>query len=230
MRVSEYFDRLYHSNERYWWQEPGRYSTDPDSHSRALLTQQTLRLLRDQPPGRALDLGAGEGADAIRLALLRYQVDAVEVSATAASKIERFAAEAGVSSLVRVTRSDISSFEPDGEYDVILCNGVLHYIEDKQPVIARMQAATRVAGLNVVSLWSTFTAVPSVHNSVAVFCDDENGVVTKLYSTWPKELLYFERDKAETSHSELPEHRHSHIKLIARRPAPNVGSTSTGSG
>ena len=217
MRVDEYFDGLYRSHERYWWQEPDRYSTDPDSYSCSLITQQTLRLLRGRPPGRALDLGAGEGADAIRLALLHYEVDAVEVSEIAAGKIEKFAMDAGVSSQVRVTRCDISGFEPAGEYDIILCNGVLHYIEDKQPVIARMQAATRVDGLNVVSLWSTFTPVPAVHNSVAVFCDDENGVVTKLYSTWPKEFLYFDRDKAETSHSELPPHRHSHIKLIARR-------------
>jgi SAM-dependent methyltransferase len=219
MRVAEYFDRLYRNHDRYWWQEQNRYSTDPESHPRALLTQHTLRLLRDRSPGRALDLGAGEGADAIRLALLHYEVDAVELSEAAAEKIERFATEAGVSSYIRVTRSDISSFQPSGEYDIILCNGVLHYVEDKQPVIARMQAATRVAGFNAVSLWSTFTPVPAVHNSVEVFCDDENGVITKLYSTWPKELLYFERDKAETSHSELPQHRHSHIKLIARRPA-----------
>ena len=49
----------------------------------------------------ALDLGAGEGADAIRLAKLGYKVDAVEVSAVACEKIERFARSQGVRINVR---------------------------------------------------------------------------------------------------------------------------------
>lgn len=219
MQVDEYFDKLYRACDRYWWQGRDRYSTDPDSHPTSLLTQQTLRLLQGRQPGRALDLGAGEGADAIRFARYGYEVDAVEVSPVAAEKIERFAREAGVSSRVRVTVGDVADVGFAGEYDVVLCNGVLHYIEDKASVITRMQRATAVGGFNVVSLWSTFTPVPPSHNSVTVFCDDENGVVTRLYRTWPKELIYFERDKAEASHSDLPPHRHSHIKLIARRPA-----------
>jgi tellurite methyltransferase len=219
MRVDEYFDGLYRACDRYWWQGEDRYSTDPDSYPTSLLTQQTLRLMRGRTPGRALDLGAGEGADTIRLARLGYVVEAVEVSAVAAEKIERFAKQIGVSSRVRVTVGDVADIDFAGEHDVVLCNGLLHYIEDKAPIIARMQRATAVGGFNVVSLWSKFTSVPAPHNSVTVFCDHEDGVVTRMYSTWPKDLIYFERDKAEASHSDLPPHRHSHIKLIARRPA-----------
>jgi SAM-dependent methyltransferase len=146
-------------------------------------------------------------------------VDAVEVSHVAAAKIVRFAAEAGVSSRVKVVTADVEDYVPAGSYDIIICNGVLHYIEDKVPVILKMQAATRVGGFNVISLWSTFTGVPECHNSVATFCDDENGIVVKMYNSWSKQLVYFERDKAEASHSDLPPHRHSHIKLIARRTA-----------
>jgi|SRR5579872_156906 len=217
MRAVEYFDRVYGDNDRYWWQGEDRYATDPDLYPRSLLTQQTLRLLQGQPPGRALDLGAGEGPDAIRLALLRYQVDAVEVSRVAGAKIRRFAAEEGVSSRVNVVVADIEDYTPAGPYDIVICNGVLHYIEDKVPVISKMQAGTRVGGLNVISLWSTFTSVPEYHTSVPAFCDDENGIVVKMYSSWEKKLLYFERDKAESAHSDLPPHRHSHIKIIACR-------------
>jgi SAM-dependent methyltransferase len=217
--VDEYFDRLYRDCERYWWQGRHRYSTDPESHPTSLVTQQTLRLLQDRTPGRALDLGAGEGADAIRLAHLGYEVDAVDVSPVAAEKIDRFAKDEGVSSRVRVTLGDVADVDFAGEYDVVLCNGLLHYIEDKAPVITRMQRATAVGGFNVVSLWSTFTPVPKAHNSVTPFCDEEDGVVTRLYRPWPKELIYFERNKREASHNDLPPHSHSHIKLIARRPA-----------
>jgi tellurite methyltransferase len=216
-RVSDYFDRVYQEHERFWWRGENRYALDPNAHPRSLLTQQTLRLLGGhRRGGRALDIGAGEGADSIRLALLGYDVDAVEVSRVGAKKIERFAVEVGVE--VRVIAADVQEFKPDGPYDVVICNGALHYIQDKSSVILLMQEATRDHGINVVSLWSTYTPVPECHEIVPVYCDEEYGVVTRCYEEWSKDFLYFDRDKAEVSHSDLPAHRHSHIKLIARKP------------
>ena len=216
IRVSDYFDGVYLGHERYWWRDPVRYAVEPDSHPCSLLTQQTLRMIRGRPPGRALDIGAGEGSDSIRLALLGFQVDAVEVSTVGAKKIECFAEEARVE--IRVVATDIQDFTPDGPYDVVICNGVLHYVRDKQPVLSLMQDATSHGGINVVSLWSTYTPIPECHEIVPIYCDDEQGVVTGCYETWDKEFIYFERDKTESAHSDLPAHRHSHIKLIARKP------------
>lgn len=214
--MAAYFDVLYSQHERYWWRDKERYSPVPDAYPWSLLTQQTLRLIERQPPGRALDLGAGEGSDSIRLALIGYQVDAVEISEVGAGKIRRFAQNAGAQ--VSVTVADIGEFSSPGPYDIVICNGVLHYVEDKQAVVIRMQQATAAGGLNVISMWSTYTPVPDCHDKVPVSCDDEDGLVTKLYQSWRKELIYFERDKPETSHDDLPAHRHSHIKLIARKP------------
>ena len=181
-----------------------------------MLTQQTLRLLAGRNPSRALDIGAGEGTDAIRLALLGYEVDAVELSKAGAEKIERFAAE--VKAKVKVITSDIQDFMADCKYDVIVCNGVLHYVEDKHRVIDLMQNATQPGGINVISLWSDYTPVPQCHEFVPVYADKENGIVTSCYRGWRNEFIYFERDKSEIAHSDLPAHRHSHIKLIARKP------------
>jgi SAM-dependent methyltransferase len=216
MRISEYFDSVYAGPGRFWWRDEGRYELEPDAYPTSLLTQQTLRLLADRSPGRALDIGAGEGSDAIRLALLGYEVDAVEVSKVGAEKIERFAAEADIR--LRVIASDVQDFVPDEFYDLVVCNGVLHYVEDKQRAIKLMQDATWPGGINVISLWSDYTPVPECHEFVPVYADKENGVVTSCYQKWRTEFIYFERDKSESSHSDLPAHRHSHIKLIASRP------------
>jgi tellurite methyltransferase len=216
MRVADYFDRVYLEHDRFWWQEKGRYAVNPGSYPHSLLAQQTLRLLRGRPPGRALDIGAGEGTDSIRLALLGYQVDAVELSSVGAKKIEYFAETTGVE--VRVVASDIQDFMPERSYDVIICNGVLHYVKNKDSVIALMQEATNCGGINVISLWSTCTPVPDCHEIVPVYCDDEQGVVVSSYAGWVNEFIYFERDKSETAHSDMPGHRHSHIKLIASKP------------
>ena len=217
MMLSDYFDKMYSTHDRYWWREPGRHSLKAEDYPSSLLAQQTLRVLAAGPQGRALDIGAGEGADAIRLALLGYAVDAVELSAVAAAKIEHFAKQADVK--VNVTVADAQKYYPDGLYDVIVCNGVLHYIKDKDEAISRMQDATCPGGINVISLWSDYTPVPECHELVPVYSDPEDGVVTSRYKTWPKEFIYFERDKPEAAHSDLPPHRHSHIKFIARKPA-----------
>jgi hypothetical protein len=117
-----------------------------------------------------------------------------------------------------VTVADAQNDQPEGLYDVIVCNGVLHYVKDKDLVISRMQEATCDGGINVISLWSTHTPVPECHDLVPVYSDHENGVVTGRYRDWPKEFIYFERDKPDATHSDLPPHRHSHIKFIARKP------------
>jgi tellurite methyltransferase len=215
--IAQNFDELYLNMPRYWWRESKRHSTDPDDHPASLLTQMTLRLIRGKQDGRVLDLGAGEGADSIRLASLGYAVTAVEISKVAADKIRAFAAEEGVSVDVQV--ADISEYEPDGEFDIVVCNGVLHYIADKRSVIETMQRVTMPGGLNVISLWSTYTPVPECHNKVPVFCDNERGSVLMSYGRWTIELVYFERNKLDTSHDGMSEHAHSHIKLISRKPS-----------
>jgi tellurite methyltransferase len=163
-----------------------------------------------------LDLGAGEGADSIRLALRGYSVDAVEISKMGVRKILMFAEEAGVN--INVKQADIVNYEPEGQYDLVICNGVLQYIDDKKSVVERMQTATRSGGLHVISLWSTYTAVPECHQVVPVHCDNEDGTIAKLYESWTKEVYYLERNKPESSHSGMPDHSHSHIKMIARKP------------
>jgi SAM-dependent methyltransferase len=183
-----------------------------------LLTQTALRLIASKSPGRVLDLGAGEGADVIRLARLGYHADAVEISSAGAQKIEKFASDEGVAHRIKVHHMDVRDFTPEGSYDIVISNGLLHYIKDKERIVRLMRDATRTGGLNVISLWSTFSPLPPCHDIVPTYPDDEDGIVARLYEDWPAELLYLERDKSETAHSDLPFHRHSHIKLIARRP------------
>jgi len=224
MTVGAFFDELYESESRYWWRGDNRHATEANEYTTSLLTQLTLRHLSERATARAarpraLDLGAGEGADSIRLAKLGFDVDAVEISEVGAKKISAFAADAGVH--VNVEIADIRGYVPTDAFDVVICNGVLHYVADKAPVVAMMQAATKAGGLNVVSLWSTHSAVPLCHEQVPIYCDEEDGVVTRAYSAWDLKLLYFERNKPETSHSGMPDHSHSHIKIIGQKPTPS---------
>jgi 2-polyprenyl-3-methyl-5-hydroxy-6-metoxy-1,4-benzoquinol methylase len=220
--VIAFFDDVYRKYERYWWQRETRYSTDTADHAQSLITSHLLEVLRHRKPGRALDVGAGEGTDAIRLALMDYEVDAVEGSSVGAEKTERFARETGVR--LNIFNTDVNTFVPSGAYDVIICNGLLHYIEDQAGLIQRLQDATAPDGLNAVSLWSGRTPVPECHRVVESYVDTSSEIlddwtVTRSYKGWRKVGLWEETDKLETGHPGFGPHSHSFLKFIATRQA-----------
>ncbi|MDT0345355.1 class I SAM-dependent methyltransferase [Streptomyces litchfieldiae] len=80
-------------------------------------------------PGRALDLGCGPGRNALRLASLGFEVDAVDLSPTALAWAEERAAEAGAE--VRFRRGDAFALvgtELAGPYDLIYDSGCFHHL------------------------------------------------------------------------------------------------------
>ncbi|WP_424532979.1 class I SAM-dependent methyltransferase [Sphaerisporangium viridialbum] len=70
-------------------------------------------------PGRALDLGCGEGADAIWLARQGWQVTAVDISRVALDRAAGHAAEAGVAGRIEWQRHDLASSFPAGVFDLV---------------------------------------------------------------------------------------------------------------
>ncbi len=68
--------------------------------------------------GRALDIAAGEGRNAVFLAKHGFDVDAVDISAVGLKKARRIAREAGVK--VRTIRADLDTYRfPQEGYDLI---------------------------------------------------------------------------------------------------------------
>lgn len=80
-------------------------------------------------PGRALDLGCGPGRNALHLASLGFQVDAVDLSPAAISWAEERAREAGAD--IRFRCGDAFALiqaESDGPYDLIHDSGCFHHL------------------------------------------------------------------------------------------------------
>jgi len=110
-------------------------------------------------------------------------------------------------------------------YDLVIMNGCLHYVRDKEPVLRRVLAASAADAVHAVALFSTATPVPAEYAVVPVFPDEEGGVVERFYQGWDMLLFAHERHRSEHSHPGLAPHVHSHIKLIAARaPARQKGS------
>lgn len=101
------------------------------------------------PPGRALDLGCGEGGDAVWLASRGWDVTAVDISATAVSRTATAAAEAGVG--VRAERHDLSRSLPGGPYDLVSAQFLQSPVElPRAQVLRRAAQALAVGGLLLV--------------------------------------------------------------------------------
>ncbi|MEU8076091.1 class I SAM-dependent methyltransferase [Catellatospora citrea] len=77
-------------------------------------------------PGRALDLGCGPGRNAVHLAALGFEVDAVDLSPTALAWAQDRAAEASVD--VRFLCGDAFALDLTGPYDLIYDSGCFHHL------------------------------------------------------------------------------------------------------
>lgn len=71
------------------------------------------------PAASVLDLGCGDGGDAIWLAERGWQVTAVDVSATAVDRLAQRAQQTGLSGRVRAVRHDLAASYPEGTFDLV---------------------------------------------------------------------------------------------------------------
>ena len=79
-----------------------------------------VELVDGLEPGRALDLGCGEGGDAIWLARNGWQVAAVDISTIAVERGHAAAIEAGVpDDRIAWQARDLSEWQPEEQYDLV---------------------------------------------------------------------------------------------------------------
>jgi SAM-dependent methyltransferase len=102
-------------------------------------------------PGEALDLGAGDGANAIWLASAGWRVTAVDLSAVALEHGARHARTAGVDDRITWRRADLASWTPSEDADLV-CAFFLHgpFALDAAGALARAAARVRPGGALLV--------------------------------------------------------------------------------
>ena len=124
------WDELYASTELVWTAEANRFVVEE---------------LADLPPGRALDLGTGEGRNAIWLAERGWQVTAVDFSAAGLAKAARLAGRRGVTD-VRWVEADLRGYQPGpAAYDLVLV-AYVHLLPDEFAALLRMAASALAPG------------------------------------------------------------------------------------
>ncbi|MFM0289305.1 class I SAM-dependent methyltransferase [Paraburkholderia megapolitana] len=99
------------------------------------------------PPGRALDLAAGEARNAVWLAEQGWTVHAVDFSDVAIGKAKELAAARKVDGRISFEVADLTRYEPEGRsYDLV----VLFYLQlpfaELAPILARAAKAVAPGG------------------------------------------------------------------------------------
>lgn len=100
-----------------------------------------------------VDLGGGTGGFAVPLAALGHRVTVVDPSPDALAALQRRAAEAGVAAQVRAQQGDAAALAdvvPAGGADLVLCHGVLEYVDE--PAVAARAALTALRPGGALSL------------------------------------------------------------------------------
>lgn len=106
----------------------------------------------DLAPGRAVDLGCGEGGDAIWLAERGWQVTAIDFSEAGLRKAEAHAEERGVADRIELRRADLRTWTPAGEQWDLVTSCFLHLLDDGMPrAVAQMADAVAPGGRLLVA-------------------------------------------------------------------------------
>ncbi|NEA32617.1 class I SAM-dependent methyltransferase [Streptomyces sp. SID13031] len=100
----EYWNDRYRESSRIWSGKPN---------------VELVNQVTDLKPGSALDLGCGEGADAIWLAEKGWQVTGVDVSSVALERAAKHAEEAEVAQQIDWQRHELGKTFPHGTFDLV---------------------------------------------------------------------------------------------------------------
>lgn len=159
-----------------------------------------------------LDLGCGEGRNAVFLAEQGFRVDAIDISKAGITKLLKIAQDRNVE--INAWVGDMIAFQFDKSYDFIISHGVLHLAErhEWQELIPRMKQFTRPGGVNVVAV---FTDKIRPSEDMAPFTKGlfSEGELAKWYSDW--EIESSESYVFTDNHPNGISHQHPVNKIIA---------------
>ena len=150
---------------------------------------------------RALDLGGGTGAIAVRLARLGLHVTLLDASLPMLDFAMRAAQEAGVTERIALKNGDAAQFAnlfPGESFDVILCHNILEYIDDPCAVLRTAARALRVPS-SLISIFVRNQAGEVLN--AAVQDGDLEAAEHNLTAEWGHESLYGGRVRLFTPES-----------------------------
>lgn len=135
------YEKLYQSEDYFWGTEPADFLD---------------KLIAIKPAGsglRVLDIGCGEGKDAVYMAQKGYDVTAFDLTESGIRKTLRLAEKRGVK--VRAFTADINDFLLDEHFDIIYSTGTVQYLREENipGFFEKVRRMTDPGGLNYFNVF-----------------------------------------------------------------------------
>jgi tellurite methyltransferase len=204
MKKENPYDQRYAGPDYYWGKKP------------SAMCDKIIEIMRPGPDlhPRLLDLGCGEGRNAVYFAMNGFDVVGLDASLPGLKKAERYAEEVGVR--IKTVHADIVSYELVDIYDVIFSTGTLHYLppEVRRQRFQNYKDSTSPDGVNALSVFveKPFIArAPDAEETAFLY---KSGELMSYYWDW--EILYCTEDIFDCMSSGVP-HRHAVNRIIAKR-------------
>ena len=209
------YDRRYNTEEYYWGLMPNRICYD------------IMKILPPIRPYRVLDIGCGEGKDAVFFAKCGYEVTAFDISEQGIEKAKKLAAYNKVE--VRFFKADLFDYRPDTEYDIIFSSGVLHFLPqaERKGLCDNLKAHTTNIGINALNV---FVEKPFITRAPDSSRDEEkrhpwrSGELFGYYHDW---LFHTCREEIFDRNSGRTPHKHCMDTLIAQKAEGGSGTYET---
>ncbi|MFD1939470.1 FAD-dependent oxidoreductase [Nonomuraea mangrovi] len=202
-------------DEAFWDARYGQSSRVWSGNPNAIL----VREVTGTRPGRALDLGCGEGADAIWLAQRGWRVTGVDISGVALDRAAAEAAVAGVADLVEWERHDLGETFPDGAYDLVSTHFLHSYSDMPRERILRAAAGAVAPGGVLLVVGHADAGPRHPHSDLRLPSADEVLSSLELADGQWEVLVCGEHERIQTGPDGRPAGRTDTVVKVRRLPA-----------
>ena len=170
------------------------------------------------PGSRVLDLGCGEGRNALFLAGLGHRVHALDISPSGLDKLAALAAPRGLAVTTEV--GDLNEYSVTGEWDVVMAHGVIDYLPNEgwRRLVSEIQAHTAPGGWNAYTcmLFTDEFPAPPEFERAGFKHSLAAGELAATYAAW--DVSRHDRYVKWDQHPGIPIHCHPVDKVVAHRP------------
>lgn len=177
---------------------------------------EVLRLVPPTRRLRLLDIGCGEGKDAVFFARNGYEVTAFDVTDAGVEKTRQLADRVGVR--VNAFKADILDYRLDASFDVLYSSGALHYMHPayRAEIFDNYKRFTNADGVHIFNafVYKPFIAPPPENEPYAY--PWHSGELLAHYRDW---LIMDSSEVVFDCNSSGIPHRHAMSKVMARKVA-----------
>ncbi len=197
------FSELYKNDEYFWGTKP---------------TEFCYHILERYPPiryMRLLEIGCGEGSDAVFFARNGYDVTAYDIAQEGVRKTKLLAARQGVP--VTTFCEDMLTFQPKEMYDVIYASRSLQYLppHKRKAFFETYKKYTKPGGLHAFMVFVDKPVIPDAPDAESNIFRMKSGEIFTYYYDWP--FLVFEEKIIDCNSSGIP-HKHCVNLMMAVKP------------